>query len=227
MIGKKIYFEGKIMKNKPNPFIQGLPLGEEIPEDQLLKSLIKYKEMLETWQEKINLVSSSTLPHAWERHFKDSLQLLAFLPPQKATLVDLGSGAGFPGLVLAIVRPQTLDVTLIESDLRKCLFLENVSRETFSRVTILRSRIESIKNMIQYDVVTARGFAPLSLLLDYSFPLMKKKGVGIFLKGKKAEEEILEAQKKWDFDLEIRPSLTDSQGRILIIKNLKRISSDD
>jgi len=88
-----------------------------------------YRKLLEQWQSKINLVSSSSLSHVWERHFEDSLQLLPLLPKEKSTLIDLGSGAGFPGLVLAIARRGTLDVSLVESDLRKCLFLENVARE--------------------------------------------------------------------------------------------------
>lgn len=181
-----------------------------------------YKALLEAWQKKINLVSSSTLPHLWERHFEDSLQLLPYLPTIKSTLIDLGSGAGFPGLVLAICRRKTLEVTLVESDLRKCLFLENVSRETFSTVTILRSRIESLSE-IKGDVITARGLAPLSDLLDYAFPLMKKTSFCLFLKGKDAEKEIEMAKKKWDFCLEIFPSLTDSKGRLLKISHLKRI----
>lgn len=182
-----------------------------------------YKSLLEAWQQKINLVSSSTLPHLWERHFEDSLQLLSHLPDGDCSLIDLGSGAGFPGLVLALTRPENLKVTLVESDLRKSLFLENVSRETKVGVTVLTERIESLAGKIKGDVITARALAPLSELLTYASPLMKKDSLGLFLKGKDAEKEIEEAQKKWEFDLEIFPSLTDSKGHLLKIKHPRRI----
>lgn len=195
---------------------------DEIVSRETICHLEIYKTLLETWQKKINLVSASTLSHTWERHFEDSLQLLPHLPQTKSTLIDLGSGAGFPGLVLAICRQETLDVTLVEADLRKCLFLENVSRETFLRVTVLRSRIESLSG-IKGDVITARALAPLSDLLEYAFPLMKKTSTCLFLKGKEVEKEIEMAKKKWEFCLEIFPSLTDSGGRILKISQLQRI----
>ena len=197
------------------------------PQSQNLELLKTYQHLLETWQPKINLISSSTLPNAWDRHFVDSLQLLSYLPQEKLSLIDLGSGAGFPGLVLAIERPETLEVTLVESDLRKCLFLETVSRETKIKVTVLRSRIESLFDESKKDVITARGLASLSLLLEYVFPFMKENSMALFLKGKEVEKEIQEAQKKWDFSLEIFPSLTDPRGRILKVKQLKRIFSND
>lgn len=192
----------------------------------LPEELHTYKTLLETWQKTINLVSSSTLPHLWERHFEDSLQLLSYLPPSPSTLIDLGSGAGFPGLVLALCRRESLKVTLVEADLRKCLFLDNVSRETFLDLTVIRSRIEKISPFKQ-DIVTARALAPLPKLLEYAAPFMGEGSVGFFLKGKSNEVEIEMAQKEWNFSLEIFPSLTDSQGRILKISHLKRIPLHD
>lgn len=186
-----------------------------------------YQHLLEEWGKKVNLVSASTLPSAWERHFEDSLQLLPFMLPRPLTLVDLGSGAGFPGLVLAIARTQTLKVTLVESDFKKCLFLENVSRETFSPVTILNERIENLVVEERFDVVTSRGLGALPLLLDYAFPLMKKNAVCLFLKGKEAHKEIQNGQKKWEFNLELFRSLTDSSGSILKITHPKRILAHD
>jgi len=182
-----------------------------------------YQGLLEIWQQKINLVSASTLPHLWERHFEDSFQLLSHLPDGDCSLIDLGSGAGFPGLVLALSRLEDLKVILVESDLRKSLFLENVSRETKVNVTVLTERIESLEGKIKGDVITARALAPLSELLNYASPLMKKYSSCLFLKGKDAEKEIEEAQKKWEFDLEIFPSLTDSKGHLLKIKHPRRI----
>ena len=183
-----------------------------------------YQRLLEEWQAKVNLVSSSTLPNSWERHFKDSLQLLKFLPKGPLDLVDLGSGAGFPGLVLAIACPQNLKVTLVESDLKKCVFLENVSRETFSPVKIFNERIENISPENKFDVITARGLAPLPTLLEYAIPLMKKKAFCLFLKGKEVNQEIQNGQKKWEFKLELFPSLTDARSSILKITHPKRIS---
>ena len=194
---------------------------------ETLDRLKVYQGLLEQWQKKLNLVSNSTLSVAWERHFLDSYQLLSQLPLNPISLIDLGSGAGFPGLVLAILRPEDLRVTLVESDFKKCIFLENVSRETKTKVTILQSRIESLENSLHFDVVTARALAPLPLLLTYAFPLMKENSMGIFLKGKDVEKEIEAAQKNWRFDLEIYPSLTDSKASILKIENLKKVTSND
>jgi len=209
-----------------------------IPRDTIIsrdawRRLKIYQECLEAWQQKMNLVSASTLDRVWERHFVDSLQLLHHLPPEAKTLADLGSGAGFPGAVLAIARQGTLSVTLIEADLKKCVFLENVSREIMiphgpiaSREAMIpffirRARIENLKEMPRQDVITARALAPLSLLLAYAAPLLKEDGICLFLKGKDADAEILEAQKKWEFTLEIFPSLTDSKGKILKLRALK------
>lgn len=194
---------------------------------ETLDRLKVYQGLLEQWQKKLNLVSNSTVSVAWERHFLDSYQLLSQLPLNPISLIDLGSGAGFPGLVLAILRPEDLRVTLVESDFKKCIFLENVSRETKTKVTILQSRIESLENSLHFDVVTARALAPLPLLLTYAFPLMKENSMGIFLKGKDVEKEIEAAQKNWRFDLEIYPSLTDSKASILKIENLKKVTSND
>ena len=191
---------------------------------ETFEKLKVYQRTLEAWQKRLNLVSSSTLSNVWERHFKDSLQLLPYLPSSETKLVDLGSGAGFPGLVLAVARPNFLNVTLIESDLKKCVFLENVSRETNALITVLNERIEALKNSLKFDVVTARGLAPLSFLIEYAFPLMDVNSFCLFLKGKEFESEIEDSQKKWDFNLEIFPSLTDSRGRILKITHPKKVS---
>jgi 16S rRNA (guanine527-N7)-methyltransferase len=200
---------------------------QPLPPEIYLPHLKRYEELLKIWQQKINLVSTSTLSDLWERHFQDSLQLLPYIPEDAHNLIDLGSGAGFPGLVLAIALSGKIKATLIESDLRKCLFLENVSRETFLDVVILRERIESIKEPLQGDIITARALAPLPLLIEYAFPFMKENAIALFLKGESVQKEIVEAQKKWEFDLEIFPSLTDSKASILKIKHPKRILPHD
>lgn len=194
---------------------------------ETLARLKTYQDLLEMWQKKVNLISSATQEKVWERHFKDSLQLLPYLPRKTLSLIDMGSGAGFPGLVLALARPETLKVTLVESDLKKALFLENVSRETKCEVTILRERIESLGEKVKRDIVTARGLAPLPQLLEYTQPLMKRGTICLFLKGKNVHKEIQDSQKSWQFKLEIFPSITDLEGRILKITDLQRIRPHD
>jgi len=151
------------------------------------------------------------------------LQLISHLPQKSSSLIDFGSGAGFPGLVLALCCKETLEVTLVESNFKKCAFLENVSRETFVPVKVLCHRIEELPSMKQ-DVITARGLATLSKLCAYASSFMGKDSICLFLKGKGAHQEIEEAEKDWNFSLEIYPSLTDSEGRILKISELERRS---
>lgn len=189
---------------------------------ETIQRLEIYKNHLEQWQKSINLIGSTTLSQIWKRHFEDSLQLLSYIPHKKQKLVDLGSGAGFPGLVLAIAKPETLDVTLIESDRKKCFFLENVSRETKTHVDILNTRIESLQG-IYGNIITSRALAPLPKLLDYANSFMKKDSVCFFLKGRDVEGEIEKAQKEWEFVLEIFPSLTDPNASILKITQLRKI----
>jgi 16S rRNA (guanine527-N7)-methyltransferase len=134
--------------------------------------------------------------------------------------VDLGSGAGFPGLVLAICRPD-LPVHLIDSDQRKCAFLRQVALDTGTKVEIHTKRIGDVTG-IAADVVTARACAPLSELLDLAAPLVGEKGACLFLKGAQAEEELTQAERRWMMRLERRASVTDPQGTILVISDLKR-----
>lgn len=178
-----------------------------------------YKKLLLKWQNSINLVSRDSLENLQERHFEDSLQLLEYFPQDCFTHIDLGSGAGFPGLVLKIAS-QDLKSTLVESDQRKCEFLKTVSRETKTPVKILNARIEDLSSELTYDIITARALASLTQLLTYSFPLLHCGSHLYFLKGRGYSQEIEEAQKKWDFDLEIFPSSTHSEGVIIHIQRL-------
>jgi 16S rRNA (guanine527-N7)-methyltransferase len=128
---------------------------------ETIQSLRVYANLLEKWNKTINLVSKSTINHMWERHFLDSAQLWPHIPENAKTLVDIGSGAGFAGLVLAIIGKEknpNLRVVLIESDTRKCAFMRNVSRETNINVEIITKRIEEVDDL-KADVVTARALA--------------------------------------------------------------------
>lgn len=179
-----------------------------------------YEALLRKWQKAVNLVSPVTLNCMRERHFEDSLQL-APLIPQGAILFDLGSGAGFPGLVLAMARPD-LNVTLIESDTKKCTFLSTVSRETKTPATIWNQRIENVSRETIPAVITARALASLDKLLGYCLPWAEANPalVMLFLKGEKAKEEIEEARQFYDFEVEEIVSQTGS-GEILKISGLK------
>lgn len=147
--------------------------------------------------------------------------------PQGATLFDLGSGAGFPGMVLAIVRPD-LKVTLIESDQKKCTFLSTVSRETGTPVTILNQRIESVSRETIPAIVTARALAPLDKLLDYCLPWARANPELklIFLKGRKAQEELVWARVPYRFSHKVLASKTEAGASIVVIENLVASSGD-
>lgn len=194
-----------------------------VPRESLDK-LRQYEALLIKWQKAVNLVGPATIPDAWDRHFMDSIQLTPMLPDDARTLYDLGSGAGFPGLVMAITRPG-LKVTLIESDQKKCAFLTTVSRESKTPVTIVAERIESVAaNLPAPDVVTARALAPLSELFGYIYPWVQANPdlVCIFPKGQLAASEQAVARELWTFDSRETASLTDPRASILVITGISR-----
>ena len=191
---------------------------------ETLQRLETYAGLLVKWQAKINLVGPATLPDLWRRHFLDSAQLLPLLPAAIGTLADLGSGAGFPGLVLAIMTDWR--VHLLDSDQRKCAFLRQVALDcgVVDRVTIHPERIEQVPGIVVADVVTARACAPLGELLELAEPFIGEKGTGVFLKGAQAEEELTQAQRRWTMRLDRRDSISDPAGKLLIVSQLKRKS---
>ena len=208
---------------------------------QVVDRLANYEALLKQWQKTINLVAPSTLDAVWHRHFADSAQLVV-LAPGARTWVDLGSGAGFPGLVVAIMlagvpptpspSPQgggeTLHVTLIESNGRKCAFLREVVRQTeiaqSVSVDILSTRIEAAATQASLagpDVVTARALASLSRLLELSAPLFTSRTVGLFLKGRDAAAELEAARKLWSFNAELIPSRTEAGAHVVAVRDLE------
>jgi 16S rRNA (guanine527-N7)-methyltransferase len=175
------------------------------------------------WQGIKNLVAPSTLSQVWIRHIADSLQLLEHAAPG-ARWLDLGSGAGFPGLVVALAGlEQGFSVALVESNDRKCAFLRHVARLAGVAVTIHAERLEKIVPTYvgRADVVSARALAPLADLLSCTEPLLKTGTVGLFPKGKEAAAELTEAEKLWRFNTEILASRTDSDARIFRIVSLE------
>ena len=184
--------------------------------------LRQYEALLGKWQKAINLVGPATLADSWNRHFVDSAQMAPLLPPEAKTLYDLGSGAGFPGLVLAILRPE-LEVTLIESDHKKAAFLSTVSHETKTPVKVLTTRIEqAAESLPAPDVVSARALASLGDLLTYIKPwaLQRPGLLCLFPKGAQADAEIEAAQGFARFSAERIPSRTDPAAQILRLTNI-------
>jgi len=182
-----------------------------------------YGDLLQTWNRKINLIGKSTAGDVWHRHMLDSAQLFRLIPTSATTLMDLGSGAGFPGLVLAIMGvPQ---VHLVESDQRKCAFLREAARVAGVAITIHSKRIEDLAPF-PVDVITARALAPVEDLLDWSAPFLTKNTRCLFLKGQNVEVELTETHKRWRIRVDQRQSLTDPRGSILTIDEVRRVQPD-
>ncbi len=184
---------------------------------ETLARLEIYAAELARWNPRINLVAASTLPDLWRRHFADSAQLLAFRPPTARRWLDLGSGAGFPGLVLAILARESapdLRLHLVESDQRKCTFLRHVATATATEVDISPVRIESLKPQAA-DVVSARALAPLSGLLGHAAIHLAPGGIGLFPKGRTVHNELADAKRPWRFEARVHPSLTDPEAAIV------------
>ena len=202
---------------------------------ETVAKLVTYATLLKQWQKTINLVAPGTLDAVWHRHMADSAQLVTLAPPDANSWVDLGSGAGFPGLVLVILlhdRPGQR-VTLVESDARKVAFLREVARQVglsqvgqskASVVDICHARIESASTHARVgkvDVVTARALAPLPKLLGLVQPFCGPTTVALLLKGRDAEHEVDEARADWQFEASLVPSVTDSDARIAVISTLQ------
>ena len=178
-----------------------------------------YAEMLKDWQSRMNLVSNSSLDDLWRRHFLDSAQLFKLLRPEPSPLFDLGSGAGFPGLVLAIMGVP--DVTLIESNQKKCSFLREVAKETGTKITVFSDRIEQFYGPYPAQTIVARALAPLEKLIPLAKPLLAKDGEFLFMKGARADEELTVASKRWHIDVERIRSVSDDQATILRITQVR------
>ena len=175
-----------------------------------------YLTLLEKWQRRINLVSNSTLAEAWQRHILDSGQLAAHYPPKTRHILDVGSGAGFPGLVLAIMGGVMVD--LVESDQRKAVFLSTVVRELGLSAKVHSQRIETMPNLCA-DVITARALAPLPKLLNLIETQVSPECVCLFLKGASVEDELTNLQSYSTMICETHPSLSGSTGVVLEMKN--------
>lgn len=189
------------------------------------EKLETYLELLRKWQKTINLVSNSTIDDAWRRHIEDSAQLSEHIP-QDSNILDIGSGGGFPGMVLAIIRPD-LSVTMVESDTRKCTFLQAVARDTSTPAKVLNERIEDVAPHSSFDIITARAFASVGkiLYLTRHYFIKNPDIYCLLLKGENVNEEIEDARESYDFKVEDFPSITNPASKILKITDVSRETS--
>lgn len=187
--------------------------------------LDRYVDLLFAWQAKTNLVAPSTLPHVWTRHIADSLQLLALAPSAKVW-VDLGSGGGFPGIVLACALAETPGATvhLVERNAKKAAFLREALRVTDAPGLVHLSDIGDIVDRFARtpDCVTARALAPLNQLIGFAEPLVRKGAKALFLKGQDVEVELTEATKYWNIETKLHPSRSGGGGWIVEIERIER-----
>ncbi len=205
-----------VAQQKRDAFLQSTDLVPDV-----LEALDAYADLLIRWQARINLVGHKTLETLWHRHFLDSAQLFVHLPAGAGTLTDIGSGGGFPGLVLAIMAAHQGGpaVTLIESDARKAAFLREASRVCSAGATIINARVEVV-GAPGSDVVTARACAPLPRLLPWVFGRLRADGTAFLLKGTNWRDELTVAEKDWTMKLVEIPSCTDTSGVILKLEGL-------
>lgn len=191
---------------------------------ETLTKLQAYAQLLTKWNKTINLISPATLGELWERHIWDSYQLVELIPPN-ASLADIGSGGGLPGLVLAIARPDCR-ITLIERDQRKSAFLTQaaISLE-LANISVKNEDINAISS--RHEVVTARALAPLDVLCELSHPLLLKDAICLFPKGENFASELNDAKKNWDFTHTVIPSKTHDAASIISLSKLKPRSEGD
>ncbi|MES2472789.1 MAG: 16S rRNA (guanine(527)-N(7))-methyltransferase RsmG [Pseudomonadota bacterium] len=185
---------------------------------ETLARLKAYADLLTDWNARHNLVSKNSLAELWERHMWDSAQLAPLVPAGARSLADLGSGAGFPGLVLAAMLPDVA-VTLHEATAKKCAFLQVTADRMGLHVTIENARMEDLRRRA-FDVVTARACAPLPLLLEYAHSFMGPNSVCLFLKGQNVGSELTEAAKCWNMKFSQVASQTDPSGAIVSVREL-------
>ncbi len=192
----------------------------DVPRETMVL-LDSYTALLADWQTRMNLVGPSTIPHVWHRHFADSAQLLALSGHGKSWL-DIGAGAGFPGIVIALLDPAAR-VVLVESIAKKCRFLRQVieSLELSDRILVENRRIETLPRQ-KFDIITARALASLEQLLEWALPYAGSGTRWLLPKGARAAYEIKTARGRFDFDFDLVPSITEPEARVIVAKGVAR-----
>ena len=202
---------------KKNEFVKSLNVSRET-----LNGFYEYETLLTKWNEKINLVSKNTLVDIWERHFLDSGQIIKHVEASGKRWVDVGSGAGFPGLVVALLlrdRKIDCDLVLVEKNPKKGFFLNEVIRKLNLSVEVLNDNIDTIEPL-NADILTARAFSELKNLIEIAFRHRKKEGICLFLKGENYRIELDKTLNYWFFDYDIVDSLSSSSGKIIRVKKI-------
>ncbi len=210
------------MVYSPNSYLDKLKLatGHNDVSRETLTKLEEFANLLMKWNLKINLVSKKiNYEELWERHILDSAQLMRYIPANKKIL-DLGSGAGFPGLIIAIIGNH--EINLVESDQRKCAFMREIVTKFHLKANIITARIEEVP-YFNADIITARALAPLQDLLEYYLPFAQINNFMLLLKGQNVVEEINKASICWGFQYETLPNAFASGGSVLKISNVKRL----
>ncbi len=189
---------------------------------ETIAELDLYAAMLVAWQGRMNLVGPATIPYLWMRHFLDSAQLLDHVPSRPLDWIDIGSGAGFPGIVIAIMRPD-VRMTLVESRAKKCQFLQAVvdACGLSERVSVRTARIEALPPR-HFDVISARALANLSQLFDWGLRFAESDTQWVLPKGAAVKSELADAREKFSFSATLRPSITDPAGRIVLARGVQR-----
>lgn len=191
---------------------------------ETIDKLKAYEALVLEWNNKFNLISKSSVSDIWHRHIEDSMQLCEYITQKDEFLYDFGSGAGFPGVVIAIIAQEkfpNLKISLIESIGKKAKFLSVVNDELNLKMDIYNDRIENL-NLKKANIITSRAMASLEKLLEYSKPFCSNKTKLLFLKGEKWQEEVKEAEKKWLFKFVAQKSQTSDNGCVLQIENIRR-----
>ena len=202
---------------KKNNFIKGFNVSRET-----LNSFCEYQTLLAKWNKKINLVSKNTLANLWERHFLDSGQIINHVDASGKRWVDVGAGAGFPGLVVALLlkdRKIDCDMILVEKNTKKVFFLNEVIRKLNLNVTVVNKNVESIESL-NADILTARAFSELKKLVELALFHRKERGVCLFLKGENYRSELDKTLNYWFFDYDVIDSLSNSSGKIIRVKKI-------
>ena len=201
-----------------------LPDIEQNVSRETIALLKDYQALIGKWNSSINLVAKGSLPDLWNRHILDSVQIYQFSTQAAKSWVDIGSGGGLPGLVIAILAREdrpSLHVTLVESDQRKSVFLRTVVRELGLNATVLASRVEEL-SMGEVDIISARALASLDALFELTIGITNVRTKFLFMKGRQYKEEITQAHTNWSFEVAPHPSITDPESRILEIEGLRR-----
>ena len=202
---------------KKNEFVKSLNVSRET-----LNGFCEYETLLSKWNEKINLVSKNTLVDIWERHFLDSGQIIKHVEVSGKRWVDVGSGAGFPGLVVALLlrdRKIDCDLVLVEKNPKKGFFLNEVVRKLKLSVEVVNDNIDNLEPL-NADILTARAFSELNNLIEIAFRHRKKEGICLFLKGENYRIELDKTLNYWFFDYDIVDSLSSSSGKIIRVKKI-------